>query len=228
VDRSIALWLAPTCRRQSHSYGRTGPSRRLCLGPRHASVAEDARSPLLRCRVLACRLAETVLHPTILCRYSRPIVRRHGRSRALQGARCRSAGSKASCSGCHGPLVRHQANTPSGGQVSDIEIGAFLKSQARGRMAATASQRAPLRGRAVRQIRNSGRATPSLRHASADSTCSSHPVRRAATNPIDSRRGFHQYPRFARPARTVHADVLESSRKNRSVSRFASGPRGSV
>ena len=36
------------------------------------------------------------------------------------------------------------------------------------RPAATASQRAPLRGRAVRRIRNVTRATPSRRHASGD------------------------------------------------------------
>jgi hypothetical protein len=37
------------------------------------------------------------------------------------------------------------------------------------RPAATASQRAPFQGRAVRRIRNVSRATPSCRHASGDS-----------------------------------------------------------
>jgi hypothetical protein len=36
------------------------------------------------------------------------------------------------------------------------------------RLAATASQRAPLRGRAGRQIRDFSRATPSFRHESGD------------------------------------------------------------
>src|SRR5689334_15469978 len=53
---------------------------------------------------------------------------------------------------------------------------------------ATARKHGPLRGRAGRQIRNSGRATPSLRHASGDTsssqlTRSSHLVCRAAARP---------------------------------------------
>jgi len=53
------------------------------------------------------------------------------------------------------------------------------------RPAPTARQHGPLRGRAVRQIRDVSRATPSLRHASGDTfssrlTRASHPDRRAA------------------------------------------------
>src|SRR3954469_6696963 len=53
------------------------------------------------------------------------------------------------------------------------------------RPASTARQHGPLRGRAVRQIRDVSRATPSLRHASGDTfssrlTRASHPDRRAA------------------------------------------------
>src|SRR6266480_6492016 len=54
------------------------------------------------------------------------------------------------------------------------------------RPAPTARQHGPLRGRAVRQIRDVSRATPSLRHASGDTfssrlTRASHPDRRAAS-----------------------------------------------
>src|SRR5439155_8905733 len=53
------------------------------------------------------------------------------------------------------------------------------------RPTAIARKHGPERGRAGRQIRNSGRATPSLRHASGHTSSSrltrcSHPVRRAA------------------------------------------------
>src|SRR6266576_551423 len=56
------------------------------------------------------------------------------------------------------------------------------------RPAPTARQHGPLRGRAVRQIRDVSRATPSLRHASGDTfssrlTRASHPDRRAAGEP---------------------------------------------
>src|SRR6266566_1475075 len=63
------------------------------------------------------------------------------------------------------------------------------------RPAPTARQHGPLRGRAVRQIRDVSRATPSLRHASGDTfssrlTRASHPDRRAAMaclQPVDRR-----------------------------------------
>src|SRR5947207_11006078 len=62
------------------------------------------------------------------------------------------------------------------------------------RPAPTARQHGPLRGRAVRQIRDVSRATPSLRHASGDTfssrlTRASHPDRRAARTvaPLSSR-----------------------------------------
>jgi hypothetical protein len=55
------------------------------------------------------------------------------------------------------------------------------------RPVATASQRAPLRGRAVRRIRNVTRATPSCRHESGDILIQidapPHPVCRAAHSP---------------------------------------------
>ena len=57
------------------------------------------------------------------------------------------------------------------------------------RPTATATKHSPLRGPAGRQIRNSGRAMPSLRHASGDTSSSrltrfSHPVCRAANKAV--------------------------------------------
>jgi putative transposase len=56
------------------------------------------------------------------------------------------------------------------------------------RPAATARQHGPLRDRAIRRIRNVGRATPSLHHKSGETfssrlTRASHPDRRAAVYP---------------------------------------------